>query len=388
MSAEQAEMPESGSHQEWHLHPVAAKSVDGFAGAGKMDAMDQADNPESHLGSARRDKEGEDSISDDPEPATAQERSAGPRTVRAEIPEEDAVGTYLRQIGEHPLLTKDDEQRLGAAVKAGISAEAGLAAADALPAAQKAELKRQVRLGERAKEDFINSNLRLVVSIAKRYKSSGLSLLDLVQEGNLGLIRAVEKFDHERGFKFSTYATWWIRQAINRGIANTARTIRLPVHAAESVNRVSRAFSGMQSTLGREPTLQELANDLDMEPGSVAEVLRYGLGVESLNKPVGEDEDAERGDFIGDPAADPTSDAAVTASLPVEIGKLLNVLEGRERDVLVLRFGLDQGEPRTLEEVGKNMNLTRERIRQIEGRALTKLRHPSLGRAAIDLCYE
>ncbi len=262
---------------------------------------------------------------------------------RIERDEEDLVRLYLTDIGQYPLLTKEGEVRLAQQIEAGVEARAGLAdGGDDLAPARRRELKRNLKRGEDAERTFVQSNLRLVVSIAKKYQASGLPLLDLIQEGNLGLMHAVEKFDWRKGFKFSTYATWWIRQAITRGIANTGRTIRLPVHAGDTLARLH-------------------------------------------SEPLREDGDAELGDVVEDRAAESPFEEAATSLLPEEISRLLAPLDSREREILKLRFGLDRGEPRTLEEVGEHFNLTRERIRQIEARAMSKLRHPSSDTGARDL---
>ena len=306
--------------------------------------------------------------------------------VRAERDQEDLVRLYLHDIGRYPLLAKDDEARLAQEIEARSQAEQDLAAKDTtLTPARRRELKRVVQRGEDAERTFVQANLRLVVSIAKKYQASGLPLLDLIQEGNFGLIHAVAKFDWRKGFKFSTYATWWIRQAISRGIANTARTIRLPVHAADLVALVQRAQGQLQGKLGRPATLVELGIEVGLAEDKVAEVLRFRVEPLSLSEPLREDGDAELGDVVEDRSAESPFEAAAMALLPDEVRRLLAPLDEREREILRLRFGLDRGEPRTLEEVGKRFNLTRERIRQIEARAMSKLRHPSRDLDARDL---
>ena len=312
---------------------------------------------------------------------------AGPRATgdRGEREDEDLVRLYLSEIGRHPLLTKDDEVELARRIEAGNEARSRLDEGGPLSPEQRAELRRTARRGDEAERRFVVSNLRLVVSIAKRYQASGLPLLDLVQEGNLGLIHAVEKFDWRKGFKFSTYATWWIRQSIARGIANTARTIRLPVHAGDVIARVQRARVGLDAELGRTPTLAELAAEVDLPEERVTEALLQAVDPVSLSEPLREDGEAELGDLVEDARSPTPFDLAVASLLPGEITRLLAVLEPRERDVLRLRYGLDRGEPRTLEEVGAHFALTRERIRQIEARAISKLRHPSVHTGARDL---
>ncbi len=293
---------------------------------------------------------------------------------------------YLSDIGQYPLLTKDDEARLAQAIEAGTAAVKDLEeGGSSLSPSRKRELRRLIRAGEEAERTFVQSNLRLVVSIAKKYQASGLPLLDLIQEGNLGLMHAVEKFDWRKGFKFSTYATWWIRQALTRGIANTGRTIRLPVHAGDTLSRLQKARVRLETSLGRPPTLSELAIDLEMPEAKVTETLRFAADTLSLSTPLREDGDAELGDMVEDRGAESPFDAAAISLLPDEIGRLLSPLDEREREILRLRFGLDRGEPRTLEEVGEHFNLTRERIRQIEARAMSKLRHPSADTGAKDL---
>jgi len=304
---------------------------------------------------------------------------------RVERDEEDLVRLYLTDIGQYPLLTKDDEVRLAQQIEGGNAAREQMLRAKSLTPAKKRELRRCSRHGDEAQRTFVQSNLRLVVSIAKKYQASGLPLLDLIQEGNLGLMHAVEKFDWRKGFKFSTYATWWIRQAITRGIANTGRTIRLPVHAGDTLARLQKARARLELKLGRPATLSELAVEVDMPEDKVTEALRFAAEPLSLSEPLREDGDAELGDIVEDRSAESPFEVAATALLPAEIEKLLAPLDERERQILALRFGLDRGEPRTLEEVGEYFNLTRERIRQIEARAMSKLRHPSSDTGARDL---
>jgi len=305
---------------------------------------------------------------------------------RVERDEEDLVRLYLTDIGQYPLLTKDDEVRLAQTIEGGRSAELDLATKikDLTPAKRR-ELKRKIQTGEQAQQTFVQSNLRLVVSIAKKYQASGLPLLDLIQEGNLGLMHAVEKFDWRKGFKFSTYATWWIRQAITRGIANTGRTIRLPVHAGDTLARVQKAQARLELKFGRPATLAELGAEVEMPEDKLIEALRFRAEPLSLSEPLREDGDAELGDVVEDRSAESPFEVAATSLLPDEINRLLSPLDEREREILRLRFGLDRGEPRTLEEVGEHFNLTRERIRQIEARAMSKLRHPSSDTGARDL---
>ena len=304
---------------------------------------------------------------------------------RVERDEEDLVRLYLTDIGQYPLLTKDDEVRLAQTIEKGVEARQKLESSEEVTAVEKRDLKRNDRNGEKAERQFVQSNLRLVVSIAKKYQASGLPLLDLIQEGNLGLMHAVEKFDWRKGFKFSTYATWWIRQAITRGIANTGRTIRLPVHTGDTLARLQKARSRLELKYGRPATLTELAADVEMPEDKVIEALRFASEPMSLSEPLREDGDAELGDVVEDRGAASPFEVAATSLLPDEIARLLAPLDEREREILKLRFGLDRGEPRTLEEVGEYFNLTRERIRQIEARAMSKLRHPSSDTGARDL---
>jgi RNA polymerase sigma factor (sigma-70 family) len=308
-----------------------------------------------------------------------------PKLRREDRDYEDLVRLYLEDVGRHDLLTKDDEIRLAQAIEGGIAASEELGTKKKLTPTQRRALRRRVREGEEAHRQFVNSNLRLVVSIAKKYQSSGLPLLDIVQEGNLGLIHAVDKFDWRKGFKFSTYATWWIRQAIQRGIANSARVIRLPVHAGDMLSALLKLRAQLEGSLGRTPTLAELASEAELPLDKVVEVLRYSVDTVSLDEPIREDGDAELGDFVEDRNATAPFDAAATALLPGEVAKVLACLDDRERTILTLRFGLDGGGERTLEEVAEFFGLTRERIRQIEARAMSKLRHPSADVGAREL---
>ena len=304
---------------------------------------------------------------------------------RVERDEEDLVRLYLTDIGQYPLLTKEDEVRLAQKIEKGVEAREKLSTSEEFTAKEKREFERLDRNGRKAEKKFVQSNLRLVVSIAKKYQASGLPLLDLIQEGNLGLMHAVEKFDWRKGFKFSTYATWWIRQAITRGIANTGRTIRLPVHAGDTLARLQKARTRLELKYGRPATMTELAADVEMPEDKITEALRFANEPLSLSEPLREDGDAELGDVVEDRGAASPFEVAATSLLPDEIARLLAPLDEREREILKLRFGLDRGEPRTLEEVGEHFNLTRERIRQIEARAMSKLRHPSSDTGARDL---
>jgi len=288
---------------------------------------------------------------------------------------DDLVGRYLADIGQYPLLTAAEEVALAQQIEDGREAELRLAEELDLKPAVRAALRRQVREGVNAKQRFIQSNLRLVVSIAKRYQSTGLPLLDLIQEGNLGLIRAVEKFDHRKGFKFSTYATWWIRQAIGRGIADKGRTIRLPSHVVDTLSTLSKASGTLLKELGREPTAAELSELTGMPVDRVQAAMQATADVISLSAGVGEDA-TEFGDLLPDDTAEVPFDVAAANLEKAELRALLQTLSDREREVLELRFGLVGDRPLTLDEVGRHFALTRERIRQIEAKALTKLRHP------------
>jgi len=299
-------------------------------------------------------------------------------TKYAAQPDEDLVRLYLSEIGKYVLLTKDDEARLAQLTEIGRDAKVELLGTSPISAIRRRELNRLTRIGDEAADTFVKANLRLVVSIAKKYQAAELPLLDLIQEGNLGLIHAVEKFDWRKGFKFSTYATWWIRQAITRGISNTGRTVRLPVHAGDLLNRVTRARGRLEGQLGRRPTIPELAADLELEEAKVIEILRHAAEPVSLSEPLRDDGDAEFGDLVEDRSAVSPFDAAAATLLAGEVNKMLATLDEREREILRLRFGLDRGQPRTLDEIGAHFSLTRERIRQIEAKAMSKLRHPSI----------
>jgi len=303
--------------------------------------------------------------------------------------DEDLVRLYLVDVGRHPLLTKADEVRLASQVEVGQAARASLQAAEAphaerLTALRRRQLRAEVAAADRATDAFVTANLRLVVSIAKKYVGRGMLFLDLIQEGNMGLIRAVEKFDYRKGYKFSTYATWWIRQAITRALADQARTIRIPVHMVETINRLVKVSRQLLQELGREPTVDEIGRSMGLSPEKVREVMKISQDPISLETPIGEEEDSHLGDFIEDQEAIAPAEAASVMLLKEKMADVLQHLTDRERKVLVLRFGLEDGHQRTLEEVGQEFGVTRERIRQIEAKALRKLRHPSRGKVLKD----
>ena len=293
----------------------------------------------------------------------------------------DPVRMYLKEIGKVPLLSAAEEIDLAMKIEAGVAAAAELDKAEEegreLERREKRRLGRVEQVGIDAKQQLIEANLRLVVSIAKRYVGRGMLFLDLIQEGNLGLIRAVEKFDYTKGFKFSTYATWWIRQAITRAIADQARTIRIPVHMVETINKLVRIQRQLLQELGREPTPKEIGDVMGLPEERVREIQKISQEPVSLETPIGEEEDSQLGDFIEDDAAVVPPDAASFSMLQEQLSKVLDGLAERERKVISLRFGLEDGHPRTLEEVGREFGVTRERIRQIESKTLAKLRHPS-----------
>jgi RNA polymerase primary sigma factor len=318
-----------------------------------------------------------DAPAEDPEeaPRAASHADTARRAVTS-----DLVRIYLREIGRVPLLTADDEVQLAKSIEAGLFAEEKLQGgfgAVAPAGVQLAEYALVAADGLQAKQRLIEANLRLVVSIAKRYIGRGLVFLDLIQEGNLGLIRAVEKFDYTKGYKFSTYATWWIRQAITRAMADQARTIRIPVHMVEVINKLARVQRQMLQDLGREPTPDELAVELDMTPEKVIEVQKYGREPISLHTPLGEDGDSEFGDLIEDSEAIQPGEAVSFTLLQEQLHSVLDTLSEREAGVVSMRFGLTDGQPKTLDEIGKVYGVTRERIRQIESKTMSKLRHPS-----------
>ncbi|HEV2537414.1 MAG TPA: RNA polymerase sigma factor RpoD [Streptosporangiaceae bacterium] len=288
----------------------------------------------------------------------------------------DLVRIYLREIGRVPLLTAEDEVELAKGIEAGLFAEEKLGGGFPMLGAVHGDLELLVGEGVKAKQRLIEANLRLVVSIAKRYIGRGLVFLDLIQEGNLGLIRAVEKFDYTRGYKFSTYATWWIRQAITRAIADQARTIRVPVHMVETINKLARVQRQLHQELGREATTDEIAAEMGLEPERIAEIQRIAQEPVSLQSPIGEEE-SDLGDFIEDADAVVPIEAAAFIMLQDQLERVLTELAEREQRIIQLRFGLTDGHPRTLEEVGREFGVTRERIRQIESKTLAKLRHPS-----------
>ncbi|MCY0930815.1 RNA polymerase sigma factor [Streptomyces sp. H27-H1] len=336
------------------------ETAEGTPGAAKADSDDEEEGAESK-GFV---------ISDDEDDAPAQQVAVAGATA-------DPVKDYLKQIGKVPLLNAEQEVELAKRIEAGLFGEDKLANSDKLAPKLKRELEIIAEDGRRAKNHLLEANLRLVVSLAKRYTGRGMLFLDLIQEGNLGLIRAVEKFDYTKGYKFSTYATWWIRQAITRAMADQARTIRIPVHMVEVINKLARVQRQMLQDLGREPTPEELAKELDMTPEKVIEVQKYGREPISLHTPLGEDGDSEFGDLIEDSEAVVPADAVSFTLLQEQLHSVLDTLSEREAGVVSMRFGLTDGQPKTLDEIGKVYGVTRERIRQIESKTMSKLRHPS-----------
>jgi RNA polymerase primary sigma factor len=311
------------------------------------------------------------------EPELLARRRREEAELASRAPTSDPVRMYLKEIGKVALLTAEDEVDLAKRVEAGLFAAEKLAAGRRLTVALRVDLEAVARDGDVAKRKLVEANLRLVVSIAKRYVGRGMLFLDLIQEGNLGLIRAVEKFDYTKGYKFSTYATWWIRQAITRAIADQARTIRIPVHMVETINKLIRIQRQLLQDLGREPTPEEIGKEMDLTPDKVREIQKVAQEPVSLETPIGEEEDSHLGDFIEDSDAVVPVDAASFLLLQEQLDSVLHTLSDREKKVIQLRFGLTDGHPRTLEEVGREFGVTRERIRQIESKTLSKLRHPS-----------
>ena len=346
-----------------------------------MVALDRADLPPEAIDAAVRaladegvdvlDVPAEDDVFSEAEIRQAEKADNGRRAATS-----DLVRIYLREIGRVPLLTAEDEVELAKTIEAGLFAEEKLTGGFPMLGAVHGDLVLLVGEGVKAKQRLIEANLRLVVSIAKRYIGRGLVFLDLIQEGNLGLIRAVEKFDYTRGYKFSTYATWWIRQAITRAIADQARTIRVPVHMVETINKLARVQRQLHQELGREATTDEIAAEMGLEPERVAEIQRIAQEPVSLQSPIGEEE-SDLGDFIEDADAVVPIEAAAFIMLQDQLERVLDQLAEREQRIIQLRFGLTDGHPRTLEEVGREFGVTRERIRQIESKTLAKLRHPS-----------
>ncbi|OLZ71733.1 RNA polymerase sigma factor [Streptomyces amritsarensis] len=359
---------------------TAAKKTAAKKTAAKKDADDagEDENPDEGPDAVKAEGDEEDEggenkgfvISDDEDDAPAQQVVVAGATA-------DPVKDYLKQIGKVPLLNAEQEVELAKRIEAGLFAEDKLANSDKLAPKLKRELEIIAEDGRRAKNHLLEANLRLVVSLAKRYTGRGMLFLDLIQEGNLGLIRAVEKFDYTKGYKFSTYATWWIRQAITRAMADQARTIRIPVHMVEVINKLARVQRQMLQDLGREPTPEELAKELDMTPEKVIEVQKYGREPISLHTPLGEDGDSEFGDLIEDSEAVVPADAVSFTLLQEQLHSVLDTLSEREAGVVSMRFGLTDGQPKTLDEIGKVYGVTRERIRQIESKTMSKLRHPS-----------
>jgi RNA polymerase primary sigma factor len=320
-----------------------------------------------------------DDIKEEMEEEEAREKKGKPAELDLSVQPvtNDPVRMYLKEIGKVPLLTAAQEVSLAPRSAAGAAARGRLASSEKLSAKQIEELQDTEADGLEAKRKLVEANLRLVVSIAKRYVGRGMLFLDLIQEGNLGLIRAVEKFDHGKGYKFSTYATWWIRQAITRAIADQARTIRIPVHMVETINKLVRVQRQLLQDLGREPLPEEIADEMELTPEKVREILKVSQEPVSLETPIGEEEDSHLGDFIEDSGAVVPVDAAAFKLLQEQLEEVLDDLNTREKRVIQLRFGLLDGQPRTLEEVGRVFGVTRERIRQIESKTLSKLRHPS-----------
>ncbi|WP_343601958.1 RNA polymerase sigma factor [Mycobacterium sp.] len=366
------------------LEEVAAESppdhADGAhpdAGVAEIVAADTIDDEEEIAEPSEKDKASGDFVWDEDESeALRQARKDAELTASA-----DSVRAYLKQIGKVALLNAEEEVELAKRIEAGLYASQLMAEmaerGNKLPAAQRRDMAWVCRDGDRAKNHLLEANLRLVVSLAKRYTGRGMAFLDLIQEGNLGLIRAVEKFDYTKGYKFSTYATWWIRQAITRAMADQARTIRIPVHMVEVINKLGRIQRELLQDLGREPTPEELAKEMDITPDKVLEIQQYAREPISLDQTIGDEGDSQLGDFIEDSEAVVAVDAVSFTLLQDQLQSVLETLSEREAGVVRLRFGLTDGQPRTLDEIGQVYGVTRERIRQIESKTMSKLRHPS-----------
>jgi RNA polymerase primary sigma factor len=359
---------------------VADDLVGDADGLGVPDGPEDLRDPETGKPSPKAGDEDEEIFAlsdDDDDPPAARAAVTGATA--------DPVKDYLKQIGKVPLLNAEQEVGLAKRIEAGLFAEEKLAvASENLTRDLRTDLEWVAEDGRRAKDHLLEANLRLVVSLAKRYTGRGMLFLDLIQEGNLGLIRAVEKFDYTKGYKFSTYATWWIRQAITRAMADQARTIRIPVHMVEVINKLARVQRQMIQDLGREPTPEELAVELDMTPEKVVEVQKYGREPISLHTPLGEEGDSEFGDLIEDSEAIQPGEAVSFTLLQEQLHSVLETLSEREAGVVSMRFGLTDGQPKTLDEIGKVYGVTRERIRQIESKTMLKLRHPSRSQALRD----
>jgi RNA polymerase primary sigma factor len=369
VDAELSDEPEEGAVLDTAVVAAADPALAAAAGSPAATEDDEDDDEDEEDGP----KPAADEDEDEDKPIAA-EGEVGIST--------DLVRAYLKEIGKVPLLTAEMEVELAQRIEAGLFAAEKIRQADAgeapkLSAALRRDLDWLVQDGGKAKRHLLEANLRLVVSIAKRYLGRGMLFLDLIQEGNLGLIRAVEKFDYTKGYKFSTYATWWIRQAITRAMADQARTIRIPVHMVEQINKLTRVQREMLQELGREPTPEELAKELDMTPEKVVEIQGYAREPVSLETTIGDDQDSSLGDFIEDADAPVAAEVVSYGLMQEQLGEVLRTLTDREAAVVKMRFGLVDGQPRTLDEIGREFGLTRERIRQIESKTLSKLRHPS-----------
>ena len=358
--------------EEVELEEVELEDLEKLVAETGEDSGDaQSDVRVVNLAEEAKQEEGEFTLKD------SEEDDAPPQTVLTAGATADPVKDYLKQIGRVALLNAELEVELAMRIEAGLFAEEKLNSGEKMERALRRELEEIAHDGRIAKNHLLEANLRLVVSLAKRYTGRGMLFLDLIQEGNLGLIRAVEKFDYTKGYKFSTYATWWIRQAITRAMADQARTIRIPVHMVEVINKLARVQRQMLQDLGREPTPEELAKELDMTPEKVVEVQKYGREPISLHTPLGEEGDSEFGDLIEDSEAIVPADAVSFTLLQEQLHSVLDTLSEREAGVVAMRFGLTDGQPKTLDEIGKVYGVTRERIRQIESKTMSKLRHPS-----------